>query len=369
MSERNYWQGSSASSSAGLYEERLRFLRERCKRYSIRVDFSDADFWWYCFAERAAFGLAWAGRRDVIFALVKVPPKKRKAGADALADYVLSKFPNPGVRKRFEELARAYFPECFGEEDPRDVLERVAKTNRDVDAARFLLRARGADAPLPEGFDEASARLRHEICVREYALRVVEGSPEVVMARKAVEKAVRDYRSEVVRLREKLERGAKVMAEKATEVSYYKDLAKEALQKMREMEEFYRAELESLQRRVRELERELVRHAAREPAPLPLDGARVVVMCDPARAGDIAAALKETGAEAVCIDGVDESFDIAVVRSADLAVVAADYGRHAALYKLKSEARRCGVRVVTVPAGTAAQIAAAARRHFGLETL
>lgn len=53
-----------------------------------------------------------------------------------------------------------------------------------------------------------------------------------------------------------------------------------------------------------------------------------------------------------------------LARSADLAVVAADYGRHATSCKLKSEAKERGASMVTVPARTASRVRRAVQKHF-----
>jgi hypothetical protein len=354
-----------AAGSQGSGGERLRFLRERCTKLGLDVRLSDEDFWWFCFAECAFSGLVGAGELGLLSKMFKVPQKKLRAGKAVLVQYLMSKFPTPFYRRGLVALAREFFPACFAGGSPAAVLEAVEKSGRDPGAARFLLRARGAEVALPEGFHEEEARVRYEICIREHALRAVEGDPRVSALKQAVEAAFERHQEEIARLRAKLDRGAKAVTEKAAEAEKYRKLAEEALQKMQEMEEFYRAELERLTRRVRELERQLARNeipaGAPDQMPEPL---RVLVMGDPARESAVEAALEKLGARVAYIDGADESFDGALVRHADIAVVSADYGRHAALYKLRSEAKRRGVPVVTVPAGTPSAVARAVQQHL-----
>jgi len=354
-----------AAGSQGSGGERLRFLRERCTKLGLDVRLSDEDFWWFCFAECAFSGLVGAGELGLLSKMFRVPQKKLRTGKAALTRYLISKFPSPFVRRQLVALAREFFPACFAGGSPTAVLEAVGKSGRDPDAARFLLKAQGIEVALPEDFDEEQARVRYEICVREHALRAVEGDPRVAAFKEALNDAFRRHQEEIARLRAKLDRGAKAVTEKAAEAEKYRKLADEALQKMQEIEEFYRAELERLTRRVRELERELARNETSADVPAQASGSlRVLVMGDPAREGAVEAALEKLGARVAYIDGADESFDAALVRHADIAVVAADYGRHAALYKLRSEAKRRGVPVVTVPAGTPSAVARAVEQHL-----
>ncbi|WP_156896814.1 DUF2325 domain-containing protein [Desulfovirgula thermocuniculi] len=359
----------------------LEFLRAECAKRGVEVGFSERDFWWFCFAERAVAGLVAAAKRldswEWLLYLARVPPKKRKLGEAALVRYILSRFPSPGFKKRLERLAFYFFPECFGEGDPRKAVEAADREGRDAGAARFLCRALGKEAALPPGFDEGAARLRYEIYLREHALSARGADPLGEAIRREVEKSTRGYREEIARLREKLERSAELVRDREAEAEQCRRLAEEALAlleeaearhrtEVAELEDFYRRELEALRRRVGELERELEQLSpAREgERDLPLAGRRVLVFGDPRREEEYAAELETLGAEAVFVDAGDKSFDESVVGRADLAVTCADYGSHAALDKLKSEARRRGVRVVTVPSGAPSEVARAALRHF-----
>ncbi|MGO0123026.1 hypothetical protein [Desulfothermobacter acidiphilus] len=178
-----------------------------------------------------------------------------------------------------------------------------------------------------------------------------------------VEKRSRKYHEEIARLKEKLERASEVTSEKAGEAERYRRLAEEALETARQIDERYRAEVEALKRRVVHLERRLKRLS---PAPLPLDGARVLVAGHPAKEGPTTEVLEELGAEVAYLDASDKDFDAKVLGYVDLVVIAADWGSHAVTDRIKSRARSSEVPVVTVPSGSPARIREAVLEHFGL---
>ncbi len=350
-------------------EKRLRLLRERCRLAGIETSFDDSEFWWFCFANRAARGLASAGADDALewLAARPIPPKKKRP--EKLASYVLSRFPVPEVQRRFLEFARGMFPEVFEGGDPEEAIKRIESTNRDPYAARFILKAIGVDVPLPEGFNEKCYRIRYEITLREYALKRALSDPQSALLREAVEKACSSRDEMIARYREKLERGTRIIAEKTAEVEYYRKLAEEMLGKMQEMESFYQAEIEKLHARILELERSSKGRPSGCSAPggSIRSRARVLIVGDPSREKVYREPLSLLGVETRFIDGIDRSCDASVARNVDLVVIAADYGKHSVLEKVKPEAKKCGIPVVTIPSGGVSTVVGAVRSKLGFQ--
>lgn len=349
-------------------EKQLRLLRERCKSVGVEISYDEPTFWWYCFAVKAVYGLARAGDEESLawLAARPVPPKKKKL--DKLPGYVLSRFPSVEVRKRFKELAVGVFPEAFSDGDPEEIVKTIGETRRDPDAARFVLRALGREVSLPDWFDEKCFRTRFEIILREYSVNRALSDPNSAYVREVVEKACASRDETIARYREKLERGSQIIAEKAAEAEYYRNLAEELLSKMQEMESFYRAEIEKLTVRIKELERLAghngERHESDAAAHRKLPAAKVLIIGDPSREGAYREALSFLGVEVKFIDGIDRSCDPSVARHVDLVVIVGDYGKHSVFEKVKPEAKRCGVPVITVPSGGVSTVVNAVRTRL-----
>lgn len=350
-------------------EKRLRLLRERCRLAGIETSFDDSEFWWFCFANRAARGLASAGADDALewLAARPIPPKKKRP--EKLASYVLSRFPVPEVQRRFLEFARGMFPEVFEGGDPEEAIKRIESTNRDPYAARFILKAIGVDVPLPEGFNEKCYRIRYEIMLREHALRRMLSDPQNALIRKTVEKACSSRDEMIARYREKLERGSQIIAEKTAEAEYYRKLAEEMLGKMQEMQSFYQAEVERLHKRILELGRsdERVQQSAVSAAGVGApQSLKVLIIGDPSRENAYRESLSLLGIETRFIDGIDRTCDATVARNVDLVVIVGDYGKHSVFEKVKPEAKKHDVPVITVPSGGVSTVVNAVRSRFGL---
>lgn len=345
-------------------EKELGLLQERCRSAGAKISLDDKEFWWFCFAARAAKGLAQAGADDVLtwLAARPVPPKKR--APKKLAPYVLSRFPVPEVQKRFLSLAREMFPEAFEEGDPEEIVRRIESTNRDPDAARFILKANGSDVSPPEGFNEKCFRIRYEITLRDHALRRVLSDPQNALIRETVEKACSSRDEMIARYREKLDRGSQIIAEKTAEAEYYRNLAEEMLNKMQEMQSFYQEEIEKLYARILELERpgEQTNEQCDSPE------LKVLIVGDPSMEKAYRESLSPLGIEARFIDGIDRSCDASVARNVDLVVIVGNYGKHSVFEKVKPEAKKYGVPVITVPSGGVSTVVNAVKSRFGFQT-
>ncbi|MGB9791860.1 MAG: DUF2325 domain-containing protein [Thermacetogeniaceae bacterium] len=348
-------------------EKQLRLLRERCKSVGVEISYDEPTFWWYCFAVKAVYGIARAGDEESLawLAARPVPPKKKKL--DKLPGYVLSRFPSIEVRKRFKELAMGVFPEAFSDGDPEEIVKTIGETRRDPDAARFVLKALGREVALPDWFYEKCFRTRFEIILREYSINRALSDPNSAYVKEVVEKACASRDETIARYREKLERGSQMIAEKTAEAEYYRNLAEELLSKMQEMESFYRAEIEKLHARIKELERSAGRvedNKDSSPSPAKFPVAKVLIIGDPSREGAYREALSFLGVEIKFIDGIDRSCDPSVARHVDLVIIVGDYGKHSVFEKVKPEAKKYGVPVVTVPSGGVSTVVNAVRTRL-----
>lgn len=370
-----------------MFTEELERLRKDCETFGVPVDLgTEEDFYWFCFAAFAVCGLALADQKDILLRLAggRAPEKARRSAA-RLGTYVLDRFPRPEVRRAVEILAEVNLPEAFTRcslEEAEALLEKIDRSNRDADAARFVFRANGVPVAFPEGFIEEEFRAYYETCLRRHALRKCRAytesrlrDAEMLVTGRVAE--IRSLEKERARLEKKLARASEALKSKAREAREHRRAAAEALRRSEEMELFYRSQLEELRRSLERLSREneaLRREnsalreqlALRGASPGPLAGRRVLVAGDPRRREAYRESLAGSfGAEVVFVDAAEpDSGYLDLLKSADLAVITAAYGRHKITAPLREEARKLGIPVLTASSSGAGSVLAAVRGYL-----
>lgn len=340
-------------------------LREQCREQGIKVDLgSEKDFWQFVLADYLVFQLGRTGNKEYLLRLLPYCPEKKRRSISILRNYIMSRWPSPKVRNQIQDFADFVFP-------PSMPLEEIRQKD---EIAAFLIaniRAGKAEAPVPEWFREDCMRKKYEMCLLGYALRVARADPVSAAVEKATKKVVRNYVAEIERLKEKLERVPKVVAEKANEAAYYKSLAEDALARAEELERYYSEKISELSSKITELESLLEsardgRDEESDNTPI-LAGKKVCVVGDPLRFGSYEDALCGLGAEsAVFLDGVEDKNRVAeAVRSSNVVAIIMPYGKHSVAGVARDEARKLGIPVVPVPGCGAQSLKRALLLAFG----
>ncbi|HBT19963.1 MAG TPA: hypothetical protein DEA47_01110 [Peptococcaceae bacterium] len=324
-------------------KKKLEGLRKKCSSLGIEAECEDRNFWFFCFAVRAAGGLS--HRLEVMewLACRPIPQKKKKKPAV----YVVSRFPVPAVQKRFLKLAETNFPEVFEKQPPEEALKKIEASGRDEKAAAFLYRYLGIEAPLPVDFSEKCFRMQFEIITLEHLLRTKESKN----MEEEIKKAVKTRDRIISRYIKKLEKSSLAVAQKKSEADRYREIAEKTAERLRQVESYYQDEVKKLHRKIRVLERINRRLKEELSGSTKKFDFRVLIVGDPKRKDAYRRHLEKKGIEVRFIDGIDKTCDPSVVKSVDLVVVAADYGRHSVLEKIKPLAKNYGVPYITVSSG------------------
>lgn len=341
---------NSCPKDCGICSNEIAKLREQCREQGINTDMgSEKDFWQFVLADYLVFRLGETGSKEYLLRLIPSCPEKKKRSIKTLKGYIMSRWPSPKVRSQIQDFADYIFP-------PSMSLDEIE--NKDSIAAFLIanIRTGRAEAPAPEWFKEDCMRKKYEMCILEHALRTAKADPVSAAVEKATRKAVCNYAAEIERLREKLERAPKVIAEKASEAAYYESLAEDALARAEELERYYSEKISEMSKKIAELESmlELERTGGEKESndnPDILLGKKVCVVGDPLRFEAYEDVLYGLGAEsAVFLDGVDDKKRAAeAVRSSDVVAIIVSYGKHSVAGVARDEARRLGKPVVPVP--------------------
>jgi hypothetical protein len=322
-------------------------LREQCREQGIKVDLgSEKDFWQFVLADYLVFQLGRTGNKEYLLRLLPYCPEKKRRSISTLRNYIMSRWPSPKVRNQIQDFADFVFP-------PSMPLEEIRQKD---EIAAFLIaniRAGKAEAPVPEWFREDCMRKKYEMCLLGYALRVARADPVSAAVEKATKKVVRNYAAEIERLKEKLERVPKVVAEKASETAYYKALAEDAVARAEELERYFNGIISGLKEKISKLETELefLKSGGGKTAPSSiLSGKKVCVVGDPLRFDSYRDVLLEFGTESIAfLDGVeDKARVVEAVRSSDVVAIIMSYGKHSVAGVARDEARKLGIPVVPV---------------------
>lgn len=339
-------------------------LREQCREQGIQVDLgSEKDFWQFVLADYLVFQLGRTGNKEYLLRLFPSCPEKKRRSINTLKSYIMSRWPSPKVRKQIQDFADFVFP-------PSLPLEEIKKKD---EIAAFLIaniRAGKAEAPISEWFKEDCMRKKYEMCLLEFALRSAKADPVSVAVEKATKKVVRNYATEIERLKEKLERVPKVVAEKASEAAYYKALAENAVARAEELERYFNGIISELKEKISKLEAELefLKSGGDKTAPSSiLSGKKVCVVGDPLRFDSYRDVLLELDTESITfLDGVEDKARVVdAVRSSDVVAIIMSYGKHSVAGAARDEARKLGIPVVPVPGCGAQSLKRALLHAFG----
>lgn len=354
------------SNDCGVCSGELARLREKCRAQGLKIDLgSEKDFWQFILADYLVFRLGQTGNKEYLLRLFPSCPEKKRRNVDTLKGYIMSRWPNPKVRGQLQGFADFVFPS----DKPLEEIEK-----EDPIAAFLIANIRGENSEVaaPEWFNEECMRKKYEMCVLTYALRLATSDPVSAAVEKATKKAVRNYTAEIERLREKLERVPKTIAEKESEAAYYRNLAKDALVRAEEMEKRYSEKISEMSRKIAELESLLESQRCKdedgeEAFPPVLAGKKVCLVGDPLRFEAYEDVLYGLGVSSVAfLDGVEDKNRVGeAVRFSDVVAIIMSYGKHSVAGVARNEARKLGVPVVPVPGCGAQSLKRALLSAFG----